>query len=39
MSKLEFLDEDCFYVNDFKKIFNAIKKTNSTDFTTLAVES
>lgn len=39
ISKLEFLDEDCFYNRTLRKIFNSIKKTNSTDFTTISVDA
>jgi hypothetical protein len=39
ISKLDELDEYCFYSEDTKKVFNAIKKTKSTEFTILSVES
>lgn len=39
ISKINELDEHCFYSEDTKKVFNAIKKTNSTEFAILAIES
>lgn len=39
ISKMEFIDEDCFFSDNTKKVFQAIKKTNSTDFTALSIAS
>lgn len=39
ISYLDLFDEDCFYYDITKKIFRAIKKTKSSDFSLIANES